>query len=266
MVVNYANGKIYKLIDNTNDNVYIGSTTKQFLSSRLAEHVNKYKQYLNGMSHFITSFKIIENGDFDIILLENCENCESKNDLHKRERFYIESIHCVNKNIPLRTQKEYYTENIDKFKQLRKQYNIDNHERLSESNKIHCKKYYSENNEQLKQNMKQYYYDHIEQHKENMKQYRLDNSEKLKQSKKQYYFDNKEIIKKKDKLYRETNKEAIRNKKSKVIECPCGKWFTYNHKVRHNKSQLHQNYCQSIEEVKPIKRLMKTTKINNSLC
>ena len=37
-MVNYQLGKIYKLVDNTNGNIYIGSTCKPYLSSRLVQH------------------------------------------------------------------------------------------------------------------------------------------------------------------------------------------------------------------------------------
>jgi queuine/archaeosine tRNA-ribosyltransferase len=61
----------------------------------------------------VTSFKIIENGDYDIILLEEVKDCENKEQLRARERHYIESLDCVNKTIPGRTNKEYYQLNKD---------------------------------------------------------------------------------------------------------------------------------------------------------
>ena len=39
----YLNGKIYKLIDNTNNNVYIGSTCNS-LKDRLKGHRDKYNE------------------------------------------------------------------------------------------------------------------------------------------------------------------------------------------------------------------------------
>ena len=43
---NYQNGKIYQIIDNTNNNIYIGSTCEPTLARRLSGHVRKYKSYL----------------------------------------------------------------------------------------------------------------------------------------------------------------------------------------------------------------------------
>ena len=102
----YQRGKVYKIVDNTNDNVYIGSTCEPTLARRLAGHVGNYKKYLSGKYHFVTSFNILENSNYDIILIENV-HCNSKDELHKRERHYIESLVCVNKVIVGRTHQEY---------------------------------------------------------------------------------------------------------------------------------------------------------------
>jgi len=63
-MVNYQLGKIYKIVDNTNENVYIGSTCEPTLARRLAKHVGNYQSYLNGKSGFMTSFNIIQNGNY----------------------------------------------------------------------------------------------------------------------------------------------------------------------------------------------------------
>ena len=46
-MVNYTNGKIYKIVCLTTNQIYIGSTTKP-LSTRLANHRADYKLYKNG--------------------------------------------------------------------------------------------------------------------------------------------------------------------------------------------------------------------------
>jgi hypothetical protein len=74
---------------------------------RLAKHVSNFKDWnKGGKSGYITSFIVIENQNYDIVLLEKCP-CDAKDELHKRERHYIESLECVNKNIAGRTHKEY---------------------------------------------------------------------------------------------------------------------------------------------------------------
>ena len=78
----YSKGTIYKIVDNTNDNIYIGSTT-QSLSKRLTTHRESYKQYLNNKMNYITSFEILRNNNYEIILLEDV-SCETREQLHAR--------------------------------------------------------------------------------------------------------------------------------------------------------------------------------------
>jgi hypothetical protein len=79
-MVNYQLGKIYKIIDNTNNNVYIGSTCEPTLAKRLTKHVASYKHYLKGKSNYVTAYDILENDDYDIILLQKF-SCESRDQL-----------------------------------------------------------------------------------------------------------------------------------------------------------------------------------------
>ena len=44
----YQQSKIYKIVSPNTDKIYIGSTTKQYLSSRMAHHICLYKKWLNG--------------------------------------------------------------------------------------------------------------------------------------------------------------------------------------------------------------------------
>ena len=62
--------KIYKIVDNTNDNIYIGSTCKT-LQRRLSKHKSDYKRFLKGLRRNITSFDILKNNNYKIELLED---------------------------------------------------------------------------------------------------------------------------------------------------------------------------------------------------
>ena len=101
--------KIYKIIDNTNGNVYIGSTEQKYLSSRLSTHRQDYKKAMDGKRHHLTSSQIIKNGDYKIELIEETDD-------ESRERYYIEHTECVNKNIPGRTYKEWSEDNKESIK------------------------------------------------------------------------------------------------------------------------------------------------------
>jgi len=141
--IDYSKGKIYKIICDTNGLVYIGSTVQK-LCKRLSGHKDHYKMYLIGKKTFVTSFDIIKNNNYKIILIENYP-CNSKEELEREERKYIESIKCVNKYIPTRTDKEYYEDNKDKFKEKVKIWSKNNKDKKN----INNKKYYEKNKEKL---------------------------------------------------------------------------------------------------------------------
>jgi hypothetical protein len=142
-MVNYNNGKIYKIepiCEHDECDIYIGSTTKQYLSQRMDKHRSNYKSYKNGKSHNITSFIIFDKygvENCDIILLENV-NANSKDELHIREAHYIKTLKCVNKCIPLRTKKEYNKENKDEISIKKKDYRKQNREKIKESKNKVC--------------------------------------------------------------------------------------------------------------------------------
>jgi hypothetical protein len=127
-------GKIYKIIDNTNGNIYIGSTRHKLLNNRLAEHRNKYNNFLNGIGTSNTCFKIIENGNYNIELIEDCI-CKDIYELRDKERHYIDNNICVNKQKPNRTPQQYYEDNKETINKKR------NEKKLCE-----CGKYYTYQN------------------------------------------------------------------------------------------------------------------------
>ncbi len=119
MKPDFNNSKIYKIVSHQTDKIYIGSTTSR-LSKRLTEHKSDYKRYLNGKHHYVTSYEVVKYDDCDIILLESVE-CNSKDELRARERYWIECSDCVNKCIPNRTDLEYRKDNKNKISEQHKQ-------------------------------------------------------------------------------------------------------------------------------------------------
>jgi len=136
--IDYSKGKIYKIVCNVTGKIYIGSTTKEYLSQRSTKHKEDYQRFLNGTYSYVTSFEILKNANYDIILSESV-NCNSKDELRSRERYYIETLECVNKNIPTQTLKEwtkkYYEKNKEKILEYKKEYRIKNREILNEKKK-----------------------------------------------------------------------------------------------------------------------------------
>jgi hypothetical protein len=134
---NYNNSKIYKIINSELPNlIYYGSTT-QTLKSRFNKHKNT--------SH-CSSKALFSVGTPEIILLEDYP-CETKADLLKRERVFIEGNECINYIIPGRTKKEYKQDNKEKIKEQSKQYKQDNKEKIKETNK----QYKQDNKEKIKE-------------------------------------------------------------------------------------------------------------------
>ena len=120
---NYQLAKIYQLICNTTGRRYIGATVQKYLSTRLAHHVSKNNK--------TSSKEIIEGGNYEMVLIESYP-CSSKDELHQRERFHIESMDCINKNIPGRTQKEWVQENKNHISEYQKEYKQQNKKRIQE--------------------------------------------------------------------------------------------------------------------------------------
>ena len=130
-MVNYQNGKIYEVVNSINNKCYIGSTTQR-LCVRMAGHRSNYKSCKSSYSS-----KILFEEDYDnckIILIENYP-CDNKEQLHKRERHWVEQIDCLNKNIPSRTKDEiiqYQKEYRENHKQNQKEYKIQNKQKIKE--------------------------------------------------------------------------------------------------------------------------------------
>jgi hypothetical protein len=151
----YNNGKIYKLVSNHTDKIYVGSTCKERLCQRLGVHKNDYKEWLKDNNNsYISSYELFKLGDVEIILLESIK-CETKDELLKKEREYIEKYKdiIVNKIRPSRTRKEYREDNKEEIKQYKKNYDVENKEEI----KQYKKKYYEDNKDNILEKKKQIY-------------------------------------------------------------------------------------------------------------
>ena len=174
-MVNYENGKIYKLYSPSKNIVYIGSTT-QLLCKRLSKHLGDYKQYINDNTKtYYTSFMVLECEDYKIELIEDYK-CNNRQQLEQKEGEYIRNNICCNKNIVGRTIKEYYETNKEYFRALNKKNYETNKQQITERHK----KYYEDNKEKDKERRKIY-----------AEEYNKKNREKIKERNRQYYLLNK---------------------------------------------------------------------------
>jgi hypothetical protein len=151
----YNKGKIYKLTSPHTNDIYYGSTI-QSLSKRKGNHKEKFLLWekSNDKKLFCYSYKLFLLGKDDVIitLIENYP-CNTKEELLSRERFFIENNVCVNKNIPLRTDKERYEINKKDILQKCKDYYIKNKDKVDNYKKEH----YKENKEHFIDYKKKWY-------------------------------------------------------------------------------------------------------------
>jgi hypothetical protein len=198
MTKDYSKSKVYKIWSTLGDMIYIGSTTKEYLSQRMTAHRYGYIDWKKHNHKFITSYKLFDEYGVDNCIIELLEAKELKNndEIRQLEGGYIRNMACVNKNIAGRTieeaRKEYYQQN----KEARKEYN--------QQNKEARKEYYQQNKEAQKEYSKQHY----QQNKEVIKEYNQQNKEVIKEYKKEYYLKNKEANIEVSKQYYQQNKEA----------------------------------------------------------
>jgi hypothetical protein len=161
---NYSNGKIYRIVCNETGEQYIGSTT-QSLALRLGQH----KCHCNCISR-----QILERNNYAIVLIEEYP-CENKEQLCRRERHYIETMECINIQIPTRTCKEYCEANREKAIERARAYVEANREKIVEQQRA----------------------------------YRESNREKIAEYKRTYRVANREKILERDRAYYESKKSSL---------------------------------------------------------
>lgn len=207
-MVNYQNGKIYKIESLIGGCIYVGSTCQK-LSMRMAQHRQKYRQ----QKQYYTSYEVLKYSDAKILLILN-HTCNSKEELEAKEAEYIKQLDCVNKYIPGRTIKQWTEDNKETITKYQKKWRSENKEYAKEYNKK-----YRETNEDKIKLRKQLYYQK--------------NKEK-----------NKEIFKLRGKKYREKNKEKINLKAKEKYTCDCGSTIRKSDKTRHNKTKKHLKFIE----------------------
>ncbi len=210
MTIKYENSKVYKIWSPSGDKIYVGSTTKDYLSQRMTAHRKDYNYWKSGKGHFITSYSIFDEYGLDNCFIELLEAkpCKTKDELKQLEGGYIRNLQCVNKRVENRNHQE------------------------------SVKHYYEKNREQYLEAGKQY----RENNKEKIKQYCEDNKEKIKERSKIYHEDNKEKLKEYKKEYVEKHHEDLKAKKKEILTCECcGKTYKRSHKSDHLKSVFHLN-------------------------
>ena len=200
MSQNFSKGKIYKITNDYNNDIYVGSTCDS-LARRFSKHKIATNKQENKHRKLYVLMNEIGFDRFRIQLICHYP-CEDKYQLRQKEGEYIRQIGTLNTQIAGRTEKQWLEDNKDKLKEQWKQY-------------------YEDNKDNIKNKKKQYIEDNKDKYKEYHKQYN-----------KQYYDDNKVNIKEYNKEYRkEYNKERI--------YCECGCSISKCNLPKHLKTQKH---------------------------
>lgn len=141
-MVNYSNGKIYKLVNNVDDKIYVGSTCN-LLRVRKYKHKNEAKTTPRKVHKHLNS---VGWENVEIILIEDYE-CKNKDELRARERHWIDELKPeLNKEIPCRTMTEWREDNKEK----RLAYNKERYENKKDEILQKQKEYYNKNKEKIK--------------------------------------------------------------------------------------------------------------------
>ena len=206
MKVDYSQGKIYKITNDYNDDIYIGSTC-----DRLVKRFSKHKIDMNTDQKKHRKLYVLMNEiGFDRFRIELICNypCEDKYQLRQKEGEYIRQMGTLNKRIEGRTKLQYYDENKVQIQTANKIYRIENKEKLM--------------------------------------QYRQLNKDKLNEYNKQYRIENKEKLQLSDKRRLEKNRDKIKEYKSEKVTCTCGCSVRRDCLKEHQKTKKHQDLMDNL--------------------
>ena len=154
--MDYSKAKIYKILNNISNDVYIGATC-QPLSKRMAKHRGDYKHPKR--KHYKLYQKITEIGveQFYIELVKEtpCDNAEQ---LRAIEGEYIRQQGTLNTRIEGRTKQQYTIDNKEKKAEYDKEYREANKEyRKQQKAEYHeqNKEYYNQRNKENYQKIRE---------------------------------------------------------------------------------------------------------------
>ena len=188
MSQDFKNAKIYKITNDYNDDVYVGSTCNTLVRRFSVHKCDARKHNDRALYKLINE---LGESRFRIELIENYP-CEDKYQLIQREGHFIRLFGTLNMKIAGRTDAEYHQDNKEKINEKHKEY--------KKNNKVEIKQYNIEHKEEIKQYHKIYREKNVESLKEKNKEYRESNKEIIKQRKKEYYENNKDKINEKLRL------------------------------------------------------------------
>ena len=147
------NGKIYQILNIVNDEVYVGSTIQPLCKSMFER-----KSRCNKLCTLNIYQAMRETGD-DNLYIELIEAfpCNSNEELHAREGYYVRERGTLNKITSGRTPKEWVEEHKGRIANYQTQYKEEKQEPLNQ----YRKQYRKDNQEHIKEHLKDYRKDHV---------------------------------------------------------------------------------------------------------
>ena len=128
--MDYGNSKIYQVLNNFDDDVYVGSTC-QPLCKRLAFHRVHMNVESKSKRKLYTKMTELGIEQFYIELIEQYP-CENKEELRKREGHFIRERGTLNMCQAGRNRRQHYQDNIEHFRQKDKEWREKHQEQLKE--------------------------------------------------------------------------------------------------------------------------------------
>jgi hypothetical protein len=177
----YSQGKIYKITNDFNDKVYIGSTCER-LNIRFHKHRFDSKKDDKQNRPLYQLMNEIGIERFRIDLIENYP-CNDKIALGQREGHFIREMGTLNIRIEGRSRKSYYQDNIDYFKEHNKTYRHENKDLIKE----YQMDYRQDNADTIQQYQREYQQKNADKLQQYQREYRQQNADKHKEYDKARY-------------------------------------------------------------------------------
>ena len=208
MPIDYSKGKIYTIRYLNDDSlIYVGSTVNA-LSYRFSKHKECIYNENNSHYHLPLYEAIRKSNNLKAWYIELYESfqCNTREELRKREGEVIREIGTLNKNIAGRTIEEWKQDNIDELLEKRKEY-------------------YNTKRDEILEKKKEYY---------------EKNETNIKQRRQIWRQENKDIIQTQNKEWYERNKEQYLEKlKETKVKCECGSTIRKDCLNKHRKTKKH---------------------------
>ncbi len=134
MSQDFGKSQIYKITNDYNDDVYVGSTcdllTKRFSGHKRSSKTEEKKNR--------PIYKLMNEIGFERFRIELIEDypCTDKYELRQRETYYIREIGTLNSKIECRTRKQYQEDNKEQIQKQRKTYYESNKDKILDEQKV----------------------------------------------------------------------------------------------------------------------------------